>query len=117
MVTSYEDNKPLSGVTVNIYDSSKKIVYTKTTDENGEIKIDDITYGDYYLKQVSVPNGYELNDETISFKVNDDNCLSKISMKNNKVNMPKTTTKNIDIISLIILFINVGIIKFVKKVN
>lgn len=117
VVTSYEDNKPLSGVTVNIYDSSKKIVYTKTTDENGEIKIDDITYGDYYLKQVSVPNGYELNDETISFKVNDDNCLSKISMKNNKVNMPKTTTKNIDIISLIILFINVGIIKFVKKVN
>ena len=117
VVTSYEDNKPLSGVTVNIYDSSKKIVYTKTTDENGEIKIDDIIYGDYYLKQVSVPNGYELNDETISFKVNDDNCLSKISMKNNKVNMPKTTTKNIDIISLIILFINVGIIKFVKKVN
>lgn len=117
VVTSYEDNKPLSGVTVNIYDSSKKIVYTKTTDENGEIKIDDITYGDYYLKQVSVPNGYELNDETISFKVNDDNCLSKISMKNNKINMPKTTTKNIDIISLIILFINVGIIKFVKKVN
>lgn len=117
VVTSYEDNKPLSGVTVNIYDSSKKIVYTKTTDENGEIKIDDITYGDYYLKQVSVPNGYELNDETISFIVNDDNCLSKISMKNNKVNMPKTTTKNIDIISLIILFINVGIIKFVKKVN
>lgn len=117
VVTSHEDNKPLSGVTVNIYDSSKKIVYTKTTDENGEIKIDDITYGDYYLKQVSVPNGYELNDETISFKVNDDNCLSKISMKNNKVNMPKTTTKNIDIISLIILFINVGIIKFVKKVN
>ena len=117
VVTSYEDNKPLSGVTVNIYDSSKKIVYTKTTDENGEIKIDDITYGDYYLKQVSVPNGYVLNDETISFKVNDDNCLSKISMKNNKVNMPKTTTKNIDIISLIILFINVGIIKFVKKVN
>lgn len=117
VVTSYENNKPLSGVTVNIYDSSKKIVYTKTTDENGEIKIDDITYGDYYLKQVSVPNGYELNDETISFKVNDDNCLSKISMKNNKVNMPKTTTKNIDIISLIILFINVGIIKFVKKVN
>lgn len=117
VVTSYEDNKPLSGVTVNIYDSSKKIVYTKTTDKNGEIKIDDITYGDYYLKQVSVPNGYVLNDETISFKVNDDNCLSKISMKNNKVNMPKTTTKNIDIISLIILFINVGIIKFVKKVN
>ena len=117
VVTSYEDNKPLSGVTVNIYDSSKKIVYTKTTDENGEIKIDDITYGDYYLKQVSVPNGYVLNDETISFKVNDDNCLSKISMKNNKINMPKTTTKNIDIISLIILFINVGIIKFVKKVN
>ena len=117
VVTSYEDNKPLSGVTVNIYDSSKKIVYTKTTDENGEIKIDDITYGDYYLKQVSVPNGYELNDETISFIVNDDNCLSKIFMKNNKVNMPKTTTKNIDIISLIILFINVGIIKFVKKVN
>lgn len=118
MFISLDDkDNPLDKVSINVYNSNDEIVYEGKTDENGEVAIDNITYGDYYLKQTHVPNGYELNEEKVEFTISDDCCLASLKLNNNKVDMPKTSTKNIDIISLVILIINLGIIKIVKKIN
>ena len=43
------------------------------TDENGTIKLSDMPYGTYYFKEVEAPYGYELSDEIIEVKINDEN--------------------------------------------
>ena len=43
------------------------------TDKNGTIKLSDMPYGTYYFKEVEAPYGYELSDEIIEVKINDEN--------------------------------------------
>lgn len=42
-------------------------VGTYTTNANGEINIDELTWADYYLKEISPPKGYQLNEERYEF--------------------------------------------------
>ena len=55
------------------YDNSKIDEYS--TDINGEIFIDNLEYGTYYLKEISPSKGYKLDDTlyTIEIKDNDNN--------------------------------------------
>ena len=41
-----------------------------TTDENGELTVDNLEWGSYYFKETKAPDGYGLTDETIRFSVN-----------------------------------------------
>ena len=41
-----------------------------TTDENGELTVDNLEWGSYYFKETKAPEGYGLTDETIRFSVN-----------------------------------------------
>lgn len=108
---------PIKDVNVSIYNSNNEFVYRGTTNEEGKILISPINYGDYYIVQDKVPNGYLINEEKIKFSINDDSCMSSIKLTNNKVNMPKTSSKNMDIFSIIIFILNIGIFKYVKKNN
>lgn len=40
-----------------------------TTDENGQIKLTNLSAGDYYFKEVTAPTGYQLNGNEIPFTV------------------------------------------------
>ncbi|WP_125589882.1 SpaA isopeptide-forming pilin-related protein [Companilactobacillus jidongensis] len=40
-----------------------------TTDENGQINVSGLTPGDYYFKETTPPNGYQLNDTEIPFRI------------------------------------------------
>ena len=97
-----------------VYDKDMNVVYKGNT-KNGEAKIN-LTYGKYYIKEISVENGYILNDELKEFEVNDNYCLSTLTINNQKAVYPITTTKY-EIWPYILLVLDaIGLI-YVKKSN
>ncbi len=97
-----------------VYDLNNNLVYKGTT-INGEAKFN-LEYGNYIIKEVSVPNGYKLNDNEINLEVSDDICSSKITFNNDKVIMPITSKEN-DFSYFILLFFNVIGYVFIKKTS
>lgn len=63
----------LSGAEFEVYKSDgTKIQTDKThiTDENGLLTVTGLEWGEYYLKEKTAPDGYELSDNKIEFTVN-----------------------------------------------
>lgn len=54
-------------------DGSKE---TKTTDENGKIAFQGLQHGNHTIKETSVPDGYAVNANQITFTVADDNTIT-----------------------------------------
>ena len=98
--------------TFNVYDKNYNLVYSGKT-VNGIASIE-LTYGDYIIKEIEVPNGYILNDKEIKFSVNDNTCKSSMSVNNEKVTIPITSTEN-NIGYLFILLSNIVGYVLIKK--
>ena len=96
----------------NIYDKEGNLVYSGET-INGKASIE-LPYGEYKIKEIEVPNGYKLNEEEISFSVNDITCASTLKVNNEKVIMPVTSAEN-NIAYLIVALLDLGGFIFVKK--
>ena len=114
---SSSEGKKLKNVEINVYDSNDKLVYNGKTDENGEVVIQGLPYGKYYIKQIKVPSGYILNEDSYTFYVNDSTCVSSINVTNEKTVMPVTSMSCNIYLSLCALFMSLGIYNFVKKNN
>ena len=56
-------NQNLQGALFKILDENQKIIKKIETDKNGEIKLESILPGTYYIKEVQAPEGYEVNSE------------------------------------------------------
>lgn len=71
-------NKRLQGATFSLYrtfdDSEMADEYLGdyTTDENGEIYIENLVYGKYYLKEIDANEYYYLNSDTCEFEIRKD---------------------------------------------
>ncbi len=97
-----------------VYDLNGNLVYKgRTTD--GETKFY-LEYGNYIVKEITVPNGYILNDKEINLEVNDITCASRVTFNNDKVIMP-ITSKECNISYLILFFLNIIGYVFTKKIN
>lgn len=97
-----------------VYDLEGNLVYKgKTT--NGGAKFN-LEYGNYKIREVSVPDGYVLNENEIDLEVSDKICSSKVTFNNDKVIMP-VTSKESNIFFLIVLFLDLFGYVFVKKNN
>ncbi len=55
-------------------------VGTYTTNVNGEIIIDNLTWTDYYLKEIIPPLGYQLNDERYEFTIDNETAENVIEI-------------------------------------
>lgn len=84
-----EDNMPLEGVEIGLYDSNFKMIRTYKTDVNGKINISDLDLGTYYLKEISTLEGYILDNEykKVELKYKDDK--SNIVTENIKITNEK----------------------------
>ena len=81
-----ETNNPLPGITqFKIYDINNNF-YLKTslsidnifsTDEEGEIIINSIPFGDYQIELIEIPEEYAFSRNTISFNINEANNLDQ----------------------------------------
>lgn len=60
---------PLEGVEFDLLDSEKNVTGSYKTDENGEIFIDNLEIGTYYLRETKTLKGYKLTDELIQVEL------------------------------------------------
>ena len=89
MIKQEENGTILEGAIFQLLDENKNVVKTNlTTDKNGEIIIDDILPGTYYLKEIKAPEGYQLYDEEITIKLNWNEELT-IVVKNKREEIPE----------------------------
>lgn len=74
---------PLSGVVFGVYRAADDTELCKlTTGEDGVAVSDSLFYGDYYLKELSTVDGYELLDAPIPFSVMEQDAVIEIPVTN-----------------------------------
>ncbi len=68
-----ETKNPLKGAKFEILDKNQKIIRVVETDENGQIIMDQLMPGTYYIREVKAPEGYALDLEMkqIDIKLNE----------------------------------------------
>ena len=62
--------KLLGGAVFGIYTSEGQLQGKYTTDLQGYITVNNLVYGNYYLKELKSPVGYEINKEQVNFVIN-----------------------------------------------
>ena len=87
--------KNLEGAIFQLLDSNKKIIISELkTNENGEVKIENILPGKYYIKEIQSPAGYILYDGYIEINPEFNEELT-VTIKNSKEDVPEiNSTKN-----------------------
>lgn len=87
-----DDNKLLEGVEFNLYTASDdELVGSYVTDVNGEITINDLTSGNYYLIETKGKDGYEFDStKKYSVVINGEKTLIEKEIINNKKVIPPT---------------------------
>ena len=67
-----KDGEPLQGAQFEVLDSTQKLVVNKhplISNDKGEVRISELAEGTYYLKEISAPKGYIINNELVPIKV------------------------------------------------
>lgn len=69
IVRDKNTKEPIPGAKVQVLDKDGKVVLETTTDKNGRIEKDKMPIGDYTIKVLEVPDGYNLpNNQKITIK-------------------------------------------------
>lgn len=74
-------NLPLEGAVYGIYSTDGKEVGRLTTDIKGYAKSELLPYGSYYLKEITAPFGYEINETEYHFVISTDGEVITITAK------------------------------------
>ncbi|AJI04181.1 hypothetical protein AQ16_1601 [Bacillus cereus G9241] len=83
-VDANDTNKTLAGAVFEIWKDGTKID-TLTSDENGKATLKELDPGDYILKEVQAPEGYELSDKEIEFTISNQKFeVVKLQITNKK---------------------------------
>lgn len=119
IIEKQDDNNkiPLENAEFTLYNENKEIIGTYKTDSNGIIQIDNLNYGNYYLKESKAPKGYLLKNELISVTIRKDN--QKLIITNTKYEMPITSNLDKEVLNSSFTFLGIGIILLYvyKKIN
>lgn len=95
-------NAPLPNTLIEIRKKDNTIVYKGYTDDKGQIIINDLKYGEYYLAETEATTGYKLLEEDISFTIDKEETI--IDIYNERISVPDTGLNiNINIKILLIV--------------
>ena len=75
---------PLEGVEFDLLDSEKNVTGSYKTDENGEIFIDNLEIGTYYLRETKTLKGYKLTDELIQVELTPEELDKIVEVTNDR---------------------------------
>jgi uncharacterized surface anchored protein len=92
--TDTETGEKLSSAAFGIYDEDNNLIQELTTDEEGYAISSLFLYGNYYLKEITAPEGYILSDEVYPFSITINNQIVHFDISNKiikgKVEITKT---------------------------
>lgn len=119
-----ETKNLIKGTIIELYDDNNILINTSITNNEGIIKISNLSKGKYYLKQKNVNSNYILNEEKICFEIEDKNI--EITMINKKLQnkkilnleIPNTLSNNNhlkEIFSISLIIIGIVIYAYKKK--
>ena len=85
-------SEPLPNTTIKIFTEDDVEIFTGITDENGQIIIDDLLVGKYYILETDAPEGYTLNPEKMYFEIEENGEIVKATMTDDKliIEVPNT---------------------------
>ena len=78
-------NKGIPNTIMEIYSNDNKLLFTKETDNEGKIIIDNLPYGKYYIKEKQANYNYQLTNEIINFEIKDDKEVIRKELSNDKI--------------------------------
>ena len=114
-------SEPLPNTLIEIYNAeTDELVYSGRTDENGEITIEELRFGRYYILEKEAPEGYTLNEEKMYFEILEDGEIVKCTMVDEKIiiEVPNTGVDDyhiIEIVSSLLVLGGIGVIVYVIK--
>ena len=62
-----------------------ELVETLVTGKDGEVVSSNLPYGQYFVREIKPPDGYEPNDETYPIVINEDATVMEVKIPNNKI--------------------------------
>lgn len=83
-----ETQEMLKGAKFEILDKDKNTIEIAETNDEGQIILDKINPGIYYVKEIEAPNGYQKNDEIVKVEIKI-NEIQTIKIENNKNIIPQ----------------------------
>ena len=83
----------MSGVEFELLDKNKNVVYSDLkTDENGQIIIENLVPGEYYIRETKTIEGYQIYNQLIKVEPEMNQELT-VTVNNNKEDIPNVETK------------------------
>ena len=118
--TDVSTSEALPNTLIEIYNDKDELVFSGRTDENGQIIIEELEYGKYYILEKEAPEGYTLNPERMYFEVKNDGEIIRCTMTDDKiiVEVPNTDARDYLIeISIALIGIATGVVIYeeIKK--
>lgn len=91
--TDSSDNNPLSDAHFDIYNSDGSVYLADmVTDDNGEILVSNMPYGNYYVKETKIPKGYTCLNEKVNFTISSNDWFI-LNLKNDRIKGTVEITK------------------------
>lgn len=80
--TDDETGEPVPGCKFQIVDADDVVVVEETTDDNGQLYVTGLLYGEYTIKEVEAPEGYEKSDLEMEVKVTENDFTYVVDFTN-----------------------------------
>lgn len=116
-INKYESNTmvPIPDTLIEICNKDNKVIYKGYTDKNGQIIVDDMYYGEYYLSEVEARTGYRLLEDKIIFEIDKEEM--KLNIYNERIKVPNTGLgiAPINIFVILITLLGIVLIIFFSK--
>ena len=91
-----ETGKFLPNVLIEVYNEEENLIYQGRTDLNGQIRIENLPYGNYYIIEKEALDGYQKFQDKLYFSIKEDNQVVQVTMENEQIVEVPDTQKSIN---------------------
>lgn len=118
VINKYEakTNIGIPNTLIEICNFNNEVVYRGYTNIRGQIILDDLLYGEYYISEIEASEGYRLLEDKIYFKI--DENIKNIDIYNERFEVPSTGLNNniYNIVSISLLLLGLVFV-FIRRVK